>query len=118
MTVPFWTLAPLLLAAAPQTVFVLVYALRPLGAGEWWRDRVGRALCVKSTALALVLDLLAARVLSHGWPGWTFAAPEDALATAETAGYWLVLVGVTYQLGVLLRQRLEERGRGQAAARS
>ena len=109
MTVPFWTLAPLLAAAVPQTVFVLLYALPPLGAGEWWADRVGRALCVKSTALALVLDLLAARVLCHGWPGWSFEAPVDALAAAETAGYWLVLVGVVYQLVVLLRQRLEER---------
>lgn len=114
--IAFWPIAPLLLAAIPQTVFVAAYTLPVLGAGHWWADSVGRALAIKSASLAVVLDILALRVLDRGWPSWSFAPPTGWLAIAQTVGYWLVLLGVCYQAAVLLRQRLGGRD-GPAASR-
>ncbi|GAW54755.1 putative phage holin [Nocardioides sp. PD653] len=107
--IAFWPIAPLLLAALPQTLFAVQYAVRPFGAGQWWRDRVGRALFNKATALAIVLDLLTMHVFSAGWPQWSFAAPEGGFAIAETIGYWYVFAAVVYQYGALVRQRHEDR---------
>lgn len=109
MILNFWTTAPLLLAAVPQTAFVLIYALRPLGAGQWWRDRVGRALFHKGMALAIVLDLFLAYVLTTGVRAVSFAAPSGWFEVCETVGYWYVCGAVIYQCAALVRARLEER---------
>lgn len=106
--IEFWPIAPLMAASVPQTLFVLQYAVRPFGAAQWWLDRVGRALFLKATALAIVLDLLTVHVLTLE-PQVSFAAPRGGFEIAETIGYWIVLVGVCYQYGALLRQRCEDR---------
>lgn len=109
MVVEFWSLAPLLMAALPQTAFVLLYGVPWLGAGEWWSDRVGRALFLKAASLAVVLDLLLAHVLSLGIVGFSFAAPMGGFTIAETVGYWTVFGAVVYQLAALVIERAHER---------
>ena len=97
----WWSTLPLLLASVPQTVFVLLYSVRPFGAGDWWRDRVGRALFIKAAALAIVLDLFTAWVLFRG----------DWIRVPLIVGYWLVCAGVFYQCAALIRSRRHDRGR-------
>ena len=108
--IPFWLAAPLLLAAIPQTLFVLQYAIRPFGAGQWWRDRVGRALFIKGAALAVVLDMFLIRTVIDR-PSFSFAAPATGYALTATVAYWLVFVGVTYQYLALVRSRRHPVGR-------
>lgn len=96
-----WWSLPLLLAALPQTLFVLQYGIPQLGAGQWWRDPIGRALFIKAAALAIVLDLFVLWVVF----------PESWISTAMLVGYWLVFLGVLYQFVALNRSRRHERGR-------
>lgn len=92
-----WT--ALVLAAVPQTLFVLYYGLPCLGGGAWWRDRVGRALFVKAASLAVLLDLFALWLLL---PGYWFEV-------AATICYFGILAACTYQFVALIRERRESR---------
>jgi len=78
--------------AIGQTAFVLLYGFKP-----WWRDYVGRALFVKSLTLMILVD---AAVLSLLVPVPMWVA---------VGIYWLVALGIWWQLGALLRQRLVRR---------
>lgn len=104
-----WLTLPLLLSALPQTAFVLIFSLRVFGAGEWWRDRVGRALFFKSLTLAAVLDVLLARVLylmaQAGDVSLKTAPPTAAIEWVFSALYWLIFAGIVYQLGALVSER-------------
>lgn len=108
-----WVTLPLVLSAVPQSAFVLLYGLPCLGAGEWWRDPVGRALFFKSLTLAALLDTVAARIIYQA-----VEAEDVVVVTAfPTAGidrfgallYWGIFAAIVYQLVVLIRQRLHDR---------
>jgi len=107
----FWTLVPLLLAAPVQTAFVLLYSIKPFGAGEWWKDFVGRALFIKAAALAYVLDASAWTVFSiyhrGGFSGISFdiSTYRADYSWLLVIGYWLMLVAVVYQFMSLIKQR-------------
>lgn len=108
-----WRDLPVLLAAAPQTAFLLIYSLPSLGAGQWWRDFTGRALFLKALTLALLIDfaalgtvgqLLRGQPIRYGWP-------EHGINACVVIGYWLVMAAIVYQLVALLVVRRRARRR-------
>lgn len=109
-----WVTLPFILAALPQTAFVVLYGLPALGAGEWWREPVGRALFFKSVTLAALLDTLAIRLTYHVVTAddvqWWFAPPTRAIDRFGAILYWLIFAAVVYQLVVLVRQRVRSPG--------
>lgn len=102
-----WRDLPVIIAAPVQTVFVLLYTLRPLGAGRWWTDFVGRALAFKSFALMLLVDAATLGYVSvwmHGGrPSWSRDARGIDLAVEVL--YWVVAAAIAYQLLALIRER-------------
>jgi hypothetical protein len=94
MNLLFWAKAAVVAMAIGQTAFVLLYGTAP-----WWRDAVGRALFVKSAALMTLVD---AAVVALFFPPPVWVA---------VAIYWLVAVGIWWQLATLVRQRLVRRRR-------
>lgn len=92
-----WHLA-ILIGAIAQTIFVILYGAK---IRLWRHDFVGRALFVKSLALALTLDVMALneRVRYASQP------------TVTVALFWFVVLGIVYQLAALLRQRWISRRR-------
>lgn len=110
-----WVLLPLVLAAPPQVVFVLLYGLPWLGAGQWWRDDVGRALFFKSATFALVLSTLAVRithnVATSPYVQISWGAPDRWVDWLGAVLYWLAFFAICYQLKVLVRRRVRERVR-------
>lgn len=110
-----WLTLPFLLAALPQTVFVIVFATPRFGAGQWWRDPVGKALFLKSLTLAAVFDVLAARVIyvitQSDNVVIVTSFPEAGIERTFGFLYWAVFAAVVYQLAVLIRQRRAARVR-------
>lgn len=111
-----WEDVPIVLSALGQTAFVLIYGVPALGAGEWWRDFVGRALFVKSLALALLLDVLVVRLVVRMVEGdvditWSLGDPWDRVSVFFL---WLVCGAILYQLAALLRERRSRRRRAHA----
>ena len=104
-----WLLLPLMLSALPQTAFVLLYGIPWLGAGEWWRDFVGRALFFKSLTLALLLDVLTARLLylmtQAASVDVKWVPPEGSFDRLFVVLYWAIFASICYQLWALVRQR-------------
>jgi len=102
-----WRDLPVALAAIPQTMFVLLYALPALGAGQWWRDYIGRALFLKALTLGLLIDVatlgMVGRLLRHRPVVWGW--PSESIGAATTVGYWLVAAAIIYQLVALIRER-------------
>jgi hypothetical protein len=106
-----WRDLPIMLAAPAQTVFVLLYTLRPLGAGEWWCDFVGRALAFKSTALMLLIDAATLGYVAHWARGadLTWAADEHGIDQVVMTLYWVVAAAIYYQLAALIHERSRNR---------
>jgi len=104
-----WLTLPLVLCALPQTAFVLLYGVPRLGAGEWWGDYVGRALFFKSATLAVLLDVLAARLayLAVDAQDVTVKAmpPAAAIDGVFSVLYWLIFASICYQLAALVHER-------------
>lgn len=94
MTLDDWRHLSWIVGAVGQTAFVLLYAVVP-----WWRDYVGRALFFKSLGLMVLLDVTVIDILID-------YAAEDAVTVGL---YWLVVVGICWQLGALVRQRFFRR---------
>lgn len=107
-----WRDLPIIVAAPAQTLFVLLYTLRPLGAGQWWGDFVGRALAFKSATLMLVIDFAVLGYLSSWLEGAQVTWRSDAhgLDLAVVIGYWLVAAAIYYQLVALVYERWHPRG--------
>lgn len=107
----FWTNVPIILCAPAQLLFVLLYSLRAFGAGEWWKDFVGRALFIKSVALAYVFVAstwtITSVYLDGLYSGISFDVTDYRAhwAWLIVIGYWLVLFAVYYQLFALIKQR-------------
>lgn len=103
-----WRDLPVVLAAPAQTLFVLLFTIRPLGAGRWWTDFVGRALALKSIALMLLLDAATLGTIAQAVSGaravWD-ADAHDAIDGAIVDLYWLVAAAIYYQLAALIYQR-------------
>lgn len=118
----FWRLSPLLLSAIGQTIFLAFYGLPALGAGKWWKDPVGRAIFIKSSTLALLLDSIVLSFISKWidgeWSGISFHITkyDGNLDYLILVGYWAVCFGVYYQMVALIRQRLRVR-QGREAVR-
>lgn len=107
-----WVVLPLLLATLPQLTFVVLYGSPLFGAGEWWREDVGRALFFKSATFAAVLVAIAVRIIhrlatSDVTVDWS--APSEWQDWLGSALYWLALAAICYQLWVLAKRRLRER---------
>lgn len=103
-----WRDLPIILAAPAQTLFVLLYTIRPFGAGQWWADFVGRALAFKSATLMLVIDAAVLGYLSAWLHGAHLTWSSDAqnrLDLTVIIGYWLASVAIYYQLIALIWQR-------------
>lgn len=94
-----WALRLVVGSAIGQTLFVLLWSTLP-----WWRSIVGRALMVKSLALAIYLDWA---VTSYYW------GPFDNSETIAVCLFGLVFAGIWSQLGAIsyemLRARLDRR---------
>lgn len=107
----FWTQIPIILAAPAQVLFVLLYSIRRFGAGEWWKDFVGRALFIKSASLAYLFvaaDWTSASIYRRGgYSGISFDVHSyrQDYAWLIVIGYWLVTFAVYYQLISLIKQR-------------
>lgn len=82
-----WSIRLLHVCAIGQTLFVLLW-----GTLRWWRRWVGRALMVKSLALALFLDTA---LVNYYLPPYSH---EQLIGTLEFA---LVAVGIMSQLAVI-----------------
>ena len=107
-----WVLAPLLIAAVPQSAFVLLYGVPLLGAGRWWRDEVGRALFFKSATFAAVMITLSVRTthrLVTSDVDFDWSTPKEWQDWFGAVLYWLVLFAICYQLWILVKSRLRER---------
>lgn len=109
MEFEFWRLLPLILIAPAQTAFVIIYASRRLGAGDWWAESVGRALFFKSATLAALVNIIVC-VLALNWYNglytginWTYA--ESPIFGVLVTGYWLIAWAVYYQLWALIKNR-------------
>ncbi len=108
MSLEIWRYLPIILTAPAQIVFVFVYASKRLGAGDWWRDIVGRALFLKSATLALLLGTAVISYANH-WIEGRFTTvswgAESKLDVAVMITYWLVCLAIYYQLAVLIKKR-------------
>lgn len=108
-----WLLLPLMLSAVPQTAFVLLYSVPVLGAGEWWRDYVGRALFFKALTLGLLLDVLAVRLLylmgQAADLSVNVSPPEGGFDRLFSVLYWGIFAAICYQLWALVRERSSRR---------
>lgn len=114
MELDFWKLLPLLLAAPTQLGFTLVYSLPFLGAGEWWRDFVGRALFVKAASLSFVLTAITINTALTAMSGvpvdydfnWT-----DLPIYQKTlyVGYWGISIATFYQFVSIMKLRFKGR---------
>lgn len=107
-TIEFWRTTNIVIAAAGQTLFALLYATFP-----WWRNFLGRALFFKAVAFMLLVDIA---VMGRIWD-WPH---EDATFVVL---YGVLGVGIWVQLIAFLRVRLEGRedavsGDPQAKARA
>lgn len=106
----FWREFPIFISFPAQLAFVLIYALPMFGAGMWWKDFVGRALFVKSLALAFVLGIAFGRnsleILNN--PNISFKSPFDQIPIEilVTAGFWLVMLSIIYQLIAIIKLRI------------
>lgn len=106
----FWIILPILLAVPAQTYFLILYSVRSLGAGVWWKDSVGRALFLKSCAITFAgLAILHEAIydVDHG-SVVSFSGDLSIPDLVITTGYWAVCVAVYYQMIVLIRLRREE----------
>lgn len=81
-------LVALLVGAVAQTLFVLIYGTR-----TWYRVRVGRAIFLKSTALAVVLDLSVVN---------TLVAPYRYQEEVGAVAIVVITLTILYQLFALL----------------
>lgn len=85
-----WTrvaIVAVLVAAVAQTTFVLIYGTR-----KWWLSRVGRALFLKSLALAVLLDLSVVNTfVVYGW--------QEPVSAVVIVG---ITVTILYQLYALV----------------
>ncbi len=112
MEFEFWRLFPLILAAPAQTAFVIIYASRRLGAGDWWADLVGRALFFKSATLATLVDIICCVFLYNYLTGeytgiqWEYA--KSPIFGILVTGYWIVAAAVYYQLYALIKNRFSD----------
>lgn len=89
MGIDQWRHLSWLVGAPAQTLFVILYGIAP-----WWRDFVGRALFFKSLTLMVLLDTVVLSIICN--------IPDGVIVGL----YWLVVAGILYQLGALIRQRL------------
>ena len=81
-------LVAVLVAAVAQTTFIAIYATRP-----WWKVRVGRAIFLKSLALAVILDLS----VVNDFLTYRYQEQISALAIL------FIAVTILYQLFALVR---------------
>ena len=107
----FWNILPVLLGVPAQLAFTILFSVRVFGAGEWWRDPVGRALFIKSLSVSLVAVMLLFEFfyrVDHGAQlsfGWKLSIVNIML----TSAYWTASIAIYYQLIVLIRIRKEEK---------
>ena len=107
----FWNILPILLGVPAQIVFTILFSVRMFGAGDWWRDPVGRALFIKSLSIALVAVMLLFEFfyrVDHGAQlsfGWNLSIVDIMLSSA----YWTAAIAVYYQLIVLIKIRQEDK---------
>lgn len=102
-----WRDLPVMIAAPVQTLFVVLYTLPVFGAGQWWRDFVGRALAFKSMALMLLVDAATLGYISVWAHGGDLSWSRDArgIDLAVEILYWVVAAAICYQLGALISER-------------
>ena len=103
-----WRNLPIVASAIPQTLFALIYSLPMLGAGEWWRTFVGRALFFKSLTLAALVDFVTLAIVTRAVRGatWNWSVTEYTIEDRVViTGYWAVLATIIYQLWALIQER-------------
>lgn len=103
-TLQGWSVRLLHVCAVGQTLFVLLWATL-----RWWQRWVGRALMVKSVALALFLDTALVNYYLPPYPH------EQLVGTLEFA---LVAAGICSQLLVLAFELVRARRRHRAVVTS
>lgn len=104
-----WRQAPILLCLPAQVAFVTIVTTPSLGAGQWWRNYVTRALVFKSSTLLLLIFAASVGYLfadTHGHQQVNWAWPDDRIVCIC---YWLVAMAIWYQLISLIRQRFGSR---------
>lgn len=85
----------IVLGALGQTAFVAAWISLP----GWWREWIGRALMVKSGALAILFNLA---LVNYIWPG---TVPEWLAKASQL----LIVLGVWSQLAALVHERWKAR---------
>ena len=111
----FWRFLPIILAAPAQTLFLLVYSLRALGAGDWWREEIGRAMFLTSFTLAMLIDAAVlgyvSKFIQEQYTGidYGLSVYVNGWDSAAVFGYWLVCLAVYHQLILLIRVRIKSR---------
>ncbi len=99
----------ILLVAGPAAIGQSYFVYRYLRYGTWQGDRIGRALAVKSSALALLVDtaLVSTIIDIYGSPQW-----QSVAELVEIWVYFIATIGIWWQLIVLLKvQRAEKKRR-------
>lgn len=99
----------ILLIAGPAAIGQTYFVYRYFRYSTWRRDRIGRALMVKSAALGLLVNVaLFSEIVEY------FSPDGPAAAISELIGIWAYLittVAIWWQLAVLLRVQKEEKTR-------
>lgn len=90
----------ILLIAGPAALGQSYFVYRYLRYASWSGDRIGRALAVKSSALALLVDvaLISTFVDVYGSSYW-----QSVAEITEVWVYFIATIGIWWQLIVLLK---------------
>lgn len=107
----FWNILPILVAIPAQTMFLLIFSLKLLGAGEWWKVPIGRALFAKSVAITLVGVTLVVDFfykISEG-SQLSFDYEPSLSSLLLISAFWVAAATIYYQLYVLLKTRKSEK---------
>lgn len=109
----FWTALPIFLAAPAQVLFLIIYSVPYLGAGEWWKSFVGRALFIKTFTITFLILAAVISYLVHAhldyYTGinWDFTPTHGVKSDRlVTIGYWFVCIAIYYQNVAIVRQRV------------
>lgn len=102
-----WRDIPVTIAFVSQLLFLLIFSIPKLGAGQWWRDFVGRALFIKTLSLTFLLFIFTLGVIYRAThevdTGWIrYSTPLDPLINI---GCWGIALASVLQLFTLVWTR-------------
>jgi hypothetical protein len=112
----FWRSSAIIVAIPSTVIFLLIYVIPHLGAGQWYRDYVGRALAFSAGSLALITTLFGALFLIHYLHGdytgidWNLASDAaSSIGIFINISLWSYAFATYVQLYALIKNRFLEK---------